>query len=368
MTLRACIVGCGGISRAHATAYANLDGVTLSALCDINTEALNLRADEHGVSARYLDYEEMFEREELDLVSICTHAPLHAPVAIAAARNGVNVLSEKPLSVDLKTADEMLAACSEAGVQLAISHQFRFTPLFQEAKAWIEAGRIGEFRTVREVGKGRPAGFELMEMGVHYFDEMAFFMDGIEWIHAQVSYQGHAVGVQDIMSSRELCKTDRRDNGIVAGDTMMVHVQGRNGGYGVIELYPRHQVQGWMMGPHIIGSEGQLMIKPNPGTSVDEMWHCPFDVAFAAHTPQWERVTIDPERFRIGGKLWQGRHSIWSVRDMVNSIRENRQPQLGGASALTSLECVAAVYESHFTGARANLPLNERRHPLIRRL
>ncbi len=35
---------------------------------------------------------------------------------------------------------------------------------------------------------------------------------------------------------------------------------------------------------------------------------------------------------------------------MVNSIRENRQPQLGGAAALTSLECVAAVYESHFTG------------------
>ena len=261
-----------------------------------------------------------------------------------------------------------MTACSEAGVRLAISHQFRFTPLFQEAKAWIEAGRIGEFRTVREVGKGRPAGFELMEMGVHYFDEMAFFMDGIEWIHAQVSYQGHAVDVQDIMSSRELCKTDRRDNGIVAGDTMMVHVQGRNGGYGVMELYPRHQVQGWMMGPHIIGSKGQLMIKPNPGTSVDEMWHCPFDVAFAAHTPQWERVTIDPERFRIGGKLWQGRHSIWSVRDMVNSIREKRQPQLGGAAALTSLECVAAVYESHFTGARATLPLNERRHPLIRRL
>ena len=53
---------------------------------------------------------------------------------------------------------------------------------------------------------------------------------------------------------------------------------------------------------------------------------------------------------------------------MVNSIRENRQPQLGGAAALTSLECVAAVYESHFTGARATLPLKERLHPLIRRL
>ncbi|MCY3899240.1 MAG: hypothetical protein OXF54_02300 [Caldilineaceae bacterium] len=53
---------------------------------------------------------------------------------------------------------------------------------------------------------------------------------------------------------------------------------------------------------------------------------------------------------------------------MVNSIRENRQPQLGGAAALTSLECVAAVYESHFTGTRATLPLRDRRHPLIKRL
>ena len=368
MTLRAGIVGCGGISRAHATAYANLDGVTLAALCDINAEALNARADEHGVSARYSDFEEMFEKEELDVVSACTHAPLHGPVAIAAARHGINVLSEKPLSVDLETADKMLAACKEAGVRLAVSHQFRFTPLFEEAKAWIDAGWIGEFRSVRELGKGRPAGFELMEMGVHYFDEMELFLDGIEWIHAQVTYEGHEVGVDDIMTSKELCKTDKRDNGIVAGDTMMIHIKGGNGAYGVMELYQREQVQGWMMGPHILGSEGQLMIRPNPKTFVDELWHCPFDVSFPTSTPQWEKVPIDPERFRIGEKLWERRQSIWSVRDMVNSIKEGRQPQLGGSAALTSLECVFAVYESHFTAGRADLPLKERRHPLTRRM
>ena len=368
MTLRAGIVGCGGISRAHASAYANLDGVTLSALCDINAEALNARADEHGVSARYSDFEEMFEKEELDVVSVCTHAPLHGPVAIAAARHGVNVLSEKPLSVDLETADKMLAACNEAGVRLAVSHQFRFTPLFQEAKAWIDAGRIGEFRSIREVGKGRPAGFELMEMGVHYFDGMELFLDGIEWIHAQITYDGHEVGVQDIMTSRELCKTDKRDNGIVAGDTMLIHIKGTNGGYGVMELYPRKQTQGWMMGPHILGSEGQLIIRPNPDSFVDELWHCPFDVSFPTHTPQWEKVPIDLERLRIGDGLWGRRQSIWSVRDMVTSIKEGRQPQLGGSAALTSLECVFAVYESHFTGTRATLPLKERRHPLVNRL
>jgi predicted dehydrogenase len=368
MTLRAGIVGCGGISRSHATAYANLDDVTLAALCDINPDALKARADEYGVSNRYNNYEEMFDKERLDVVSVCTHAPLHAPVAIAAAGAGINVLSEKPLSTDLETADKMLAACNEAGIRLAVSHQFRFTPLFRHAKAWIESGRIGEFRSVREVGKGREAGFELMEMGVHYFDEMAFFMDGIEWIHAQVTYQGHEVGVADIMHSSELCKTDRRDNGMVAGDTMLVHIKGKGCASGVMELYRREPRHGWMMGPHILGSTGQLMIKPNPDTGVDEMWHCPFDVSFAAHTPTWEPVTLPAEDFVIGDKSWTARHSIWSVRDMLTAIREDRPPELGGANALTSLECVSAVYESHFTGARAYLPLKDRRHPLVKRL
>ena len=165
MTLRAGIVGCGGISRSHAAAYAHLDGVGLVALCDINPVALDERANEHGVANRYSDYEEMFARERLDLVSVCTHAPLHTPVTLAAAGAGVNVLCEKPLALDLERADRMRAACMAAGVQLAVSHQFRFTPLFRQVKQWIAAGRIGELRAIREVGKGRAAGFELMEMG-----------------------------------------------------------------------------------------------------------------------------------------------------------------------------------------------------------
>jgi predicted dehydrogenase len=170
------------------------------------------------------------------------------------------------------------------------------------------------------------------------------------------------------MHSSELCKTDRRDNGMVAGDTMLIHLGGKRGVSGLVELYRREPLHGWMMGPHILGSEGQLMIKPNSKTGIDEMWYCPFDVSFAAHTPQWERVLLPKEVFVIDGQTWSDRHSIWSVRDMVNAIRENRQPELGGAKALTSLECVSAVYESHFTEARAYLPLGDRRHPLIKRL
>ena len=333
MTLRAGIVGCGGISRSHATAYTHLQGVKLVALCDIQSTALNTRADEYAVSNRYTDFHDMFEKEMLDVVSVCTHAPLHAPVTLAAAAAGINVLSEKPLSTDLENADQMIVACEKAGVRLAASHQYRFTPLFRHAKEWIKSGRIGDLRCIREVGKGREAGFELMEMGVHYFDEMDFFMDGIEWVHAQATYQGRSVGVEDIMHSSDLCKTDRRDNGMVAGDTMLIHLGGKRGTSGLIELYRREPLQGWMMGPHILGNDGQLMIKPNAKTGVDEMWYCPFDVSFAAHTPQWERVLLPEEKFVIDGQPWGDRHSIWSVRDMVNAIREKSRPRLGETKA-----------------------------------
>ncbi|MCY3740279.1 MAG: Gfo/Idh/MocA family oxidoreductase [Candidatus Poribacteria bacterium] len=368
MTLQVGIVGCGGISKSHAAAHANLEGIDLVAMCDINRDALNNRADEYGVSKRYADYEEMFAQESLDIVSVCTHAPLHAPIAIAAAKAGIHVLSEKPLSVDLETADQMLAACREAGVHLAVSHQFRFTPLFRHAKVLIDAGKIGELRSIREVGKGREAGFELMEMGVHYFDEMDFFLDGISWIQAHITYQGHDVTDADIMHSSELCKTDRRDNGIVAGDTMLVHIGGASGAYGIMELYCREPRHGWMMGPHLLGSEGQLMIKPSPDTGIDEMWYCPFDVSFAAHTPVWERIELDASAFLISGKAWQSRHTIWSAKNMRDAILNGNQPELGGRNALTSLECVSATYVSHFSGAKVHLPLKERNHPLAKRL
>ncbi|HIA67479.1 TPA: hypothetical protein EYN98_15760 [Candidatus Poribacteria bacterium] len=83
---------------------------------------------------------------------MCTHAPLHATIAIPAVKRGVNVLCEKQLYIDLESADHMLAICTEAGVELAISHQFRFTPIFRCAKQWIDSGKIGKLCSFREVG------------------------------------------------------------------------------------------------------------------------------------------------------------------------------------------------------------------------
>jgi predicted dehydrogenase len=148
---------------------------------------------------------------------------------------------------------------------------------------------------------------------------------------------------------------------------MLVHVGGKNGTYGEIELYCRPERHGWMMGPHLLGSRGQMMVKPNAKTGIDEIWYCPFDVSFANQTPDWELVPFDEALFLIEGKAWPSRHTIWSIQNVVTAIREGQQPELSGKQALVSLECVSATYESHFTAARVNLPMTDRQHPLEKR-
>ena len=89
----------------------------------------------------YSSYEEMLQREELDIVSVCTHAPLHAPVTLAAAEAGVKaVFCEKAIATSLAEADAMVAACDERNVKLVINHTRRWDPYYETALALI-AGR-----------------------------------------------------------------------------------------------------------------------------------------------------------------------------------------------------------------------------------
>ncbi|MCE2402652.1 hypothetical protein J4G08_17440 [Candidatus Poribacteria bacterium] len=110
------------------------------------------------------------------------------------------------------------------------------------------------------------------------------------------------------------------------------------------------------------------MIKPNPHTGIDEVWYCPFDVSFAAHTPTWEQIELDTSAFMISGKAWKSRHTIWSAKNVRDALLDENQPELGGRNALTSLECVSATYVSHFSEKKVQLPLEERSHPLTKHI
>ena len=100
----------------HTHAYAAVPRTRVCAVADIDPQRtagyVERWQPEFGDIAAYTSYEEMLQTEDLDIVSVCTHAPLHAPVTLAAAQAGVKaVFCEKAIATSLAAADAMIAAC-----------------------------------------------------------------------------------------------------------------------------------------------------------------------------------------------------------------------------------------------------------------
>src|SRR5205085_814387 len=92
------IVGTGRIAQnRHLPSYQRNDRVVVVAAADPVPESVHSAAAAFAIPSVYTDYREMLEREDLDAVSVCTPNKYHAPVAIAALRQGLHVFCEKPL-------------------------------------------------------------------------------------------------------------------------------------------------------------------------------------------------------------------------------------------------------------------------------
>ena len=86
----------------------------------------------------------MMDKEKLDLVINATPHYMHAPIVIAAAEDGLNILSEKPTCINLKQADAMIEAVDRTKIKCAIGFQHRFDPIYVALKNAITSGDLGE--------------------------------------------------------------------------------------------------------------------------------------------------------------------------------------------------------------------------------
>jgi len=158
--LRVGFIGAGRISDLHALEYLRNPRAQLAAVCDVNTQIARQRAMGWGVPPDrvFADHRQLLACEEIDLVEILLPHHLHAPVALAAIRAGKHVSLQKPMTLSLQEADEVIAAARAAKVQLRVFENVLFYPPVQRAKALIEAGMIGEPLSIRvKCNKGDPA-------------------------------------------------------------------------------------------------------------------------------------------------------------------------------------------------------------------
>lgn len=116
----------------------------LKVACGRHKAALQEFADNWGWEEIETDWKKLISRSDIDVIDISLPQHLHYEVAMAAAKEGKHLFCEKPLSMNLKQAEEMLKVCEDNKVTHYLNHNYRRTPAIALAKKMIEEGHLGK--------------------------------------------------------------------------------------------------------------------------------------------------------------------------------------------------------------------------------
>lgn len=137
MTLRAALIGCGGLGRVHAQMVQQLDGMTMVAFCDVMAAQAQKLAAEFGGEYATTDVARVFADPSIQVVYICTHHDTHADFCIRAARAGKHILVEKPLALKTEECIEIGRVVEATGVKLMTAFKMRYFDMIQQVKTLI---------------------------------------------------------------------------------------------------------------------------------------------------------------------------------------------------------------------------------------
>jgi predicted dehydrogenase len=157
--LRIGMVGYAFMGAAHSQGWRTAGRVfdlpmspDMAVICGRDADAVRAAADRHGWAEAETDWRALVERDDIDLVDICTPGDSHAEIALAALAAGKHVLCEKPLANSVEEAEAMTRAAEEAQArgQLAmVGFNYRRVPATALARRMVAEGRIGKLRHVR---------------------------------------------------------------------------------------------------------------------------------------------------------------------------------------------------------------------------
>lgn len=337
------VIGCGRIAPKHTESIMAIPEAELIAVCDIVPE----RADDfaHRYNAeKYLDYKELLQRDDIDVVTIATPSGSHAEIGIAAARAGKHVMVEKPMAMTLAEADLLIRTCHEHGVKLAVIHQNRFNKSIKTLRRALEAGRFGKLThgqaTVRWNrnqdyytqapwrGTRLQDGGVLMNQSIHNIDLLQWMMGPVESVFGYTATVLRAIEMED-----------------VAGAVLKF----ANGSIGLIEaattIYPKNIEETL----NIFGETGSAVIG---GIAVNrvEVWEFPDSEAekkeiFAA------QESDPPSVYGFGHRE--------IIEDMIKAVKTGAPPAVPGEEGRKALEIILAIYRCQQTGQPVKLPLVE---------
>jgi UDP-N-acetyl-2-amino-2-deoxyglucuronate dehydrogenase len=330
------LVGTGMAGIFHATELRHVRGGRLVAVCSRNEQRVRTFAEEYRVPRWYTDYHRLIEDPDVDVVCVLVPTGNHAEVTIAASNAGKHALVEKPLEINLERADEMIRVCHANGTKLGVIFQMRFGTVAARLREAVQSGVLGNVFLADAVDKSSrtPAYYNsaawrgtralegggcLMTQSIHIVDLLQHVVGPVRSVIGRVATKQHDIEVED---------------------TATALVSFENGAMGVIESTSSIKPA---LKSHISlhGDRGTIVAN----AQYDQILFWDVDGKTA---PDVERnVQLgdidDPWAYP------QVRHRI-QLQDMVDAIRDGREPVLTGVDARVSLAINMAIYESSRTG------------------
>src|ERR1700733_6160581 len=147
--LKTALLGTGFMGRVHAENLRRLGNVEIVAVAGSSDQRAHAFAKSIGVSRASGNYQELLEDPPIHAVHVLTPNVLHGPLCRAALKAGKNVLCEKPFTVSVAEARELVDLAAETGLANCIQHNLRYYPLVQQIRRMIEAGDLGEILIVQ---------------------------------------------------------------------------------------------------------------------------------------------------------------------------------------------------------------------------
>lgn len=138
--LKVGLLGVGCISKSHINGWEAIPEAEIVAMCDIRPEQM----EPYENVRKYTDFDEMLKNEEFDIVDICLPTYLHAEYSIKAMEKGINVLCEKPISLNIDDVDRLYGTAKRMNVKFMIAHVLRFWPEFEYVKLLYETEKYGK--------------------------------------------------------------------------------------------------------------------------------------------------------------------------------------------------------------------------------
>ncbi len=144
------LIGYGFMGRTHSNAYSQVKHFfdvpcepVLKMICGLEENEAKAFADRWDYQSHTTDWKKVIENDDIDIVDICVPNNVHAEIAIAAAKAGKAIISEKPLALNGEQAETMVEAVEKAGVANFVSFNYRRVPAVTLAKMLIDEGRLG---------------------------------------------------------------------------------------------------------------------------------------------------------------------------------------------------------------------------------